>query len=381
MSSELEDEFYKVLLRSYIDSTNDAIFVLCDEMKFLLCNNSGENCMGLTEEKLIEHNKRTPITELFSDTETIDLFNENFPHVLEGNDAKFESYVRPVNASPKWMEFTLNKVMLPDINMVIIVARDISERKIFEKSIKSYNELLEKQVEERTRELRLSNEQKDKLFSIISHDLRAPFNPIMGYAQMMIDESIDLTLEQAKDFCGKIALSSNRYKEFLDTLLEWSVLQLEGIKINKKNHDLLTISKSVIHLLLDSSSEKNITIHNNIKTMDFFADKNVMTTVLRNLISNAIKFTPNDGQITLNAQCSENVCCVEVVDTGVGMSKDYIEKVMLPNSNTHSVGTNNEAGTGLGLSICAGLLEKHGGIMEVTSTPGQGSNFKISIPQ
>ena len=84
MSSELEDEFYKELLRAYIDSTNDAIFVLCDEMKFLLCNNSGETCLGLPESTLTEHNKRTPITELFSDPQTIGLFNQYFPKVLGG---------------------------------------------------------------------------------------------------------------------------------------------------------------------------------------------------------------------------------------------------------------------------------------------------------
>lgn len=121
MENNTENTFYQELLRSYIDSTNDAIFVLCDEMKFLLCNDAGEKFFGKSEDTLTKHNNRAPIQELFSDAETAEIFQHNFPKVLDGEYVKFESYVKPKKADATWMEFSMNKVALEDVPMIIVV--------------------------------------------------------------------------------------------------------------------------------------------------------------------------------------------------------------------------------------------------------------------
>ena len=279
------------------------------------------------------------------------------------------------------MEFTLNKVRLPDLSMVIIVARDISDRKELELSIENYNVQLEQKVEERTQELILANSQKDKLFSIVSHDLRGPFNPIVGYAQMMVDNESELTLEQAHKYSRRILDSSKNYMYFLDALLEWSTLQLDGINIVSKKYDLLSIVESVLNVVAESAIEKNIRIDNSIETKDFILDKNVVATVLRNLITNAIKFTQNGGQISLDSHFKDDKCVIRVSDTGIGISKEHIKEIMSKEENISRIGTNAEKGTGLGLSICMGLLEKHGGDLSVSSKEGDGTVFTVKIPQ
>lgn len=380
MKSDSEDAFYKELLRTYIDSTNDAIFVLCDEMKFLLCNNAGEKCFAVQEKRLTNHNKRMSITDIFKDKKTIDLFNHHFPAILEGQPVRFESLVQLNTVPEQWMEFTCNRVRLNHANMVIIIARDITERIKTELSIKEYNSNLENLIKERTKDLLIANNQKDKLFSIIAHDLRAPFNPIIGYSETMIEED-NLSIHDYQDLARKIYSCSKKTLRFLDTLLNWSRFQLCESAICKQPYNIVEIVNSAIDTLYESANIKNITINNNIEPVQIYLDKNILTIVLRNIISNAIKFTSHGGFITLSTFVEKDDHVISISDTGVGMSQETIDRIFKEKSTLSNKGTDGEEGTGLGLLFCIDLMNKHEGKINAFSVKGCGTTFCLKIPK
>jgi PAS domain S-box-containing protein len=379
MENDTENTFYQELLRSYIDSTNDAIFVLCDEMKFLLCNHAGEKFFGKSEAILTEHNNRAPILELFSDTETAEVFQRNFPSVLDGEYVKFESHVKPKKADAKWMEFNLNKVALENIPMIIVVARDISKRKIFEMELENHKEILEAQVKERTKELMLANEQKDKIYSVIAHDLRGPFSPIMGFAEMLQEDADTLSKQELKEYANNIYISAKRQHELLDDLLDWSRLQLDKISIAREDIELSQLAQNTVNILSELAAQKSISLTNNIPPTTVRADRNIVNTVLRNLISNAIKFTPEKGSITVAVIEKDDNYIVSVSDTGVGISNKKMDQILSENTTESSKGTNGEQGTGLGLPICISMINKHGGKLYANSNPEEGTTFYFTL--
>ncbi|MCK4951791.1 MAG: PAS domain S-box protein [Gammaproteobacteria bacterium] len=374
-----EDTFYQELLRSYIDSTDDAIFVLCDEMKFLLCNHAGEKFFGASEAILTKHNNRAPIQGLFSDSETAEAFQRNLPKVLDGEYLKFESHIKPKKADAKWIEFSLNRVALENIPMIVVVARDINKRKKFEIEMERHNETLEALVKERTKELLLANEQKDKIFSIIAHDLRGPFSPILGFAEILKEDAGTLSEQELKGYAHSIYISAKRQHELLDDLLDWSRLQLDRISISRDTIDLRQAAQDAIDILSELATQKNITLTNNILSTTVHADRNIVNTVLRNLINNAIKFTPENGSVTTAVNEKDDDYIVSVTDTGVGISKEKMKLILSENVTESSKGTSGEEGTGLGLPICINMINRHGGKLYASSEPGEGTTFYFTL--
>jgi signal transduction histidine kinase len=163
-------------------------------------------------------------------------------------------------------------------------------------------------------------------------------------------------------------------------LLEWARTQLGRIEYELKEFELATLANQVCAQLKDASDQKNITLKNTISTSLFVnADINMIGTVIRNLISNAIKFTHDGGEITISAQEKANEVIVAVKDTGLGISPERKEKLFRIDSNSSTIGTKNEKGTGIGLLLCKEFIEKHNGQIWVDSEPGKGSTFYFSI--
>lgn len=225
------------------------------------------------------------------------------------------------------------------------------------------------------------NATKDKFFSIIAHDLRNPFNNILGNVELLI-ENYDLLDDcKRKLFVEKVYSSSKNAFKLLENLLEWSRTQSNTIVFKPEPVNLLKICNEVTENLAPLASTKNIQIDIvAAPIISLYSDINMIKTVLRNLISNAIKYTNQNGNIHISAEICEKNVTVSVSDNGVGIDPRHINHLFDIQDKIPRNGTAGEKGTGLGLIICKEFIEKHKGKIWVESEPGKGSNFKFTIP-
>lgn len=248
--------------------------------------------------------------------------------------------------------------------------RDITERKRVEKALKDS-------------EARLIglNAAKDKFFSIIAHDLKGPFNSIIGFSDLLVDRIRDEDYEEIEKYAMIIQNSSRRAMDLIMNLMEWSRSQTGRLDFNPENMEIVALIKTIAQLLNDSAQQKSIGLYTEVpgKTM-VFVDKAMMGTVLRNLISNAIKFTNAGGEIVISVNQTPDKVIVTVADNGVGIRADAINKLFVIEKSYSTIGTNDEKGTGLGLILCKEFIEKHGGTIWVESEFGKGSRFHFTIP-
>lgn len=225
------------------------------------------------------------------------------------------------------------------------------------------------------------NTNKDKLFNIIAHDLRGPFNSLMGYLNISVEDFSNLSNDELYSYIVSVKDISSGVLELLNNLLIWAQNQWKGISFNPQPLNLSEIVNEALKPLILRANSKNISIVNNIADNSFLnGDRNLLETIIRNLISNSIKFTNRNGQIIVESSYSKDFITISVKDTGVGMTNDIIDKLFMVSKNKSNKGTEGEAGTGLGLLICKDFVEKHGGKIWVSSEPGVGSTFSFSVP-
>jgi len=222
---------------------------------------------------------------------------------------------------------------------------------------------------------------KDKFFSIIAHDLRSPLNQLLGLSEILQKEiESDRTAEVLK-LANLMNKSAKSGRSLLENLLEWSRSQTGSINISPEVLVVSKFAKEVIALNGDNALQKSISIKNKInKYITAYADGNMIKTILRNLISNGIKFTQNGGEIILDASVSEHSVTVTVSDSGIGLAKDDISKLFKIDINPKTIGNSSEKGTGLGLILCKEFVEINGGQIWVESEIGKGSSFHFSLP-
>jgi PAS domain S-box-containing protein len=232
-------------------------------------------------------------------------------------------------------------------------------------------------------ELRLIelNATKDKFFSIIAHDLRSPFNSIVGFSAYLVELVKENNYSHIDEIAAAILKSSNRAMDLLSNLMTWSQIESGRMPFNPKNIDITSIISDVISLIKPTASQKSINIENKTTSnAHVFADKEMISTILRNLLSNAIKFTENGGKVTILSAIDKNELTVTITDNGVGISKENIDKLFTINEGFSTPGTEKEKGTGLGLILCKEFIEKHHGKIWVESNVGIGSSFSFSLP-
>ncbi|MBE0646280.1 MAG: PAS domain S-box protein [Bacteroidales bacterium] len=229
--------------------------------------------------------------------------------------------------------------------------------------------------------LREVNSSKDKFFSIIAHDLRGPFNAIIGFSELLNSEFDEFNETEQKSMIRNIHEASLSTFKLLENLLEWSRIQTGRTKPNPDLVDLSTVVNSSLTFLKPQSEKKTIKVFSTIQfgTMAF-CDENMITTVIRNLISNAIKFTNSGGEIRLSAIEKGKTVELSVVDNGIGIHPENIGKLFQIDESFKTGGTEGERGTGLGLLLCREFIELNDGKIWVTSVPGKGSKFCISLP-
>ncbi|MFH1160466.1 MAG: PAS domain-containing sensor histidine kinase [bacterium] len=230
--------------------------------------------------------------------------------------------------------------------------------------------------------LRESNVSKDKFFSIIAHDLRGPFNAIIGFSELLHTELDSFNEMERRTMIKNIHEASVSTFKLLENLLEWSRIQTGRTKPNPENIDLSTIVNNSLSFLKHLAEKKKIKLFSGIHFGTIaYCDENMITTVIRNLISNAIKFTNPMGDVRIWATEKEKVIEIVVADNGVGIPPENQQKLFRLDESVKTRGTSGEQGTGLGLILCHEFIELNGGRILVESTPGKGSQFKFTLPK
>ncbi len=228
-------------------------------------------------------------------------------------------------------------------------------------------------------QLELLNQEKTKLFSIISHDLRSPFTSLLGLTEFMAKAGDKLKPEQFIDYAGKINESGKRIFRLLENLLEWAQLQMGSIAPEPGPQDLRGLAQEAVDLLTPVGAEKQVSIVNDTPALRAFADRPTLNTVIRNLVNNAVKFTPSGGTVRIEAREDGGYLQITVRDTGVGIPPERIAGLFRIGANVTTPGTKGERGTGLGLALCRQLIELNGGRIWAESTPGKGSAFHVTV--
>lgn len=254
--------------------------------------------------------------------------------------------------------------------MVTGTHSDISARKEIEFSLKE-NDI-------RLHEL---NATKDKFLSIIAHDLRNPFNTIVGFSELLMGRIKSKDYTDCEEYAKNILTSSFNTLNLLTNLLEWAKSQTNKIALTLEYFDLRLLLNEIVKFSLESANQKQISIEK-IMPADtmIFADRQMIGTIIRNLLSNAIKYTGISGKIIIQVQNISQGIKVEIQDNGVGIRAETINKLFRIDQSLSTRGTINEKGTGLGLILCKEFIDKHGGIIEAKSEVGKGSIFSFTIP-
>lgn len=265
------------------------------------------------------------------------------------------------------------------------ILRDITHTKKQELQLREFVEKLARlneKLRDSETELKRLNASKDKFFSIIAHDLRSPFSSLLGFSEFLEQDINELTPEEISTFAGKINESARNVFSLLENLLQWSRIQTGRMSFEPVYFNIANRITQGIGILSDNSFNKGIEL---VCAVDpelmVFADENMITSVIQNLIGNAIKFTKPGGSITLSSKENGDYIEISVRDTGVGMSNDDVEKLFRIDQHHTTLGTNEERGTGLGLILCNELITKNSGKMWVESKLGEGSKFYFTLPK
>ncbi|MCB9219842.1 MAG: PAS domain S-box protein [Ignavibacteriales bacterium] len=376
----------------------EGIFLVDAEKKLKFANPEFYKLLGYNSEEIINtdifnkiyshENKieqNCPIEKVFDNGETVRVSYDYF----QTND---DVYL-PISfvASPILRDGKITGCVTAFHDITELIQNE-EEIKRFVEELQFNKELMEENVTEAARlnemlwdsETRLKdlNASKDKFFSIISHDLRSPFTSIIGFAEVMLEDIETLTKDEIKEFTNSIYKSSKNIQNLLENLLQWSRVQTGRIEFNPINFDLNNLINDVIALFQVNAARKKINLISSVeKNYTVRADKFMIDTVLRNLVSNSIKFTNSGGEIKVNVEeLSEKELTISVSDNGVGIKEEVIEKLFKIDSHVTTKGTEKEKGTGIGLILCKEFVEKHEGKIWVESKIDEGSQFKFILP-
>ena len=267
-------------------------------------------------------------------------------------------------------------LMIMFIVFFLVVRKNAQVQKNLNKELLSKK----KDLEEKQEYLNQLNLTKNKLFSIIGHDLRGPIGAFQGLLKLFKEG--EMTKEEFLNFVPKLKVDIDTISFTLNNLLSWGQTQMNGAITKPKVTQLDEIVKENMALLSEIADSKSIEFTDLIgPNCQLWADPNQIDIIIRNLISNALKFTPNFGKIEIGAIPKVNYYEIYVKDNGMGMSEETMGKIFKKDSNHTTYGTNDEKGTGLGMSLCKEMVEKNQGKIWVNSAVGQGSSFFFTIPR
>jgi signal transduction histidine kinase len=278
--------------------------------------------------------------------------------------------------------FIILAVMVAVILVIILFFYRAQKRN--NRLLKAKNEQLEQannQLDKQQKELRELNNTKDKFFSIIAHDLKNPFGLLVSISEMLVESYEDFSETERFGFLKDIKKSSNQIYNLLENLLQWARSQTGRIDFHQDKLPAARLVEEIRSILQPSADKKGVDISSDIgEDIIIYADPNMIQFILRNMISNAIKFTDDGGDIVISARKEDDKVRFNVTDTGVGMSEEVRSGLFKIDQNVRRTGTRDEKGTGLGLIVSKEFIERHGGEISVRSEEGSGSTFSFTIP-
>jgi len=360
IKKELEDEKNK--FKTLFETNLAGVYITTVEGTVLECNLAIARMFGYNS---IEEIKSLDARELYLDVEHREDFLRKLKHkkVILSN----EFPMKRKDGSVIWV---LENCRLLDDGKLMGTLIDITELKNTIHKLKESEE-----------HLREANATKDRFFSIIAHDVRSPFTSLLGLSSLLIDEWDSESDEEKKMLMSTLRSSIEKTYKLINGLLEWSRIQTNRIEFEPDDFVLKDLADSLIYLYKLQTKEKKISIESKIDpSIKVFTDENMLSTVLRNLISNALKFTPVGGTITVYAEKDGDYTKVCVEDSGIGIEPDTVKKLFKISEKVSTLGTEGETGTGLGLILCAELVKKIGGKIWVESDLGKGTKFYFTIP-
>jgi PAS domain S-box-containing protein len=365
---ERELQFERNLMVALMANIPDTIYFKDTKSRFLRINQSQAKALGV--EKPEDAIGKTDL-DFFDNEHSIKSFDDERKIFFEGDRlVNAQEHIKTANG---WRWFTASKVPMYDNLGKIIglagVSRDITDIKNLESA------LLERETH-----LKQLNAEKDKLFSIIAHDLRSPFNSFLMLTEMLMDDSLPLNAEEAKKLTASMYKSAFNLYDLLENLLSWSLLQRGITVIDLSTTQLLDIVNACVENFAASITSKMLSLTVSIPDdLAVIADQNLLGSIMRNLLSNAIKFTPAHGSVTISTrELNDNEVLVSMTDTGIGMNQELRKKLFSIEIKGRK-GTEGEPSSGLGLILVKDFIEKHGGHLYVDSEENKGSTFSFNL--
>ncbi|MGC8824467.1 MAG: PAS domain-containing sensor histidine kinase [Bacteroidales bacterium] len=343
-------------LNNILQSLPVLLFIIRPDGVFTKVLANEKSLLYVDSDLIVQRN----IKEIFS-PEMAEVFMQFISKTLQSGQSQCIEYSLDTPMGLRWFE-ARSGIVLNSSNeqSVLVIANDITERKNTDRQLK---ELLNT---------------KNKFFSIIAHDLRNPIHAIMALSEMLANQTY--AKENVSEIANMLYQAGKNAYELLENLLDWSRAQSGKISFNPQKQNIAELIEETTDILINQAYNKNVTIYNDIeKNLTWEVDKNILKTVVRNLVSNAIKFSSAGGfiKICVKMEADKLVLCVE--DNGLGIKPEIIP-TLFSLSNVTTPGTDNEKGSGLGLLLCKELVQIHGGRIYVESTPGKGSKFFVELP-
>lgn len=352
----------ELIFNQFMEHSPVYVFFKDAETRSLKLSKNYEQMLGL------------PIKDILGKT-MADLFPSDYAKKITADDLKILRDGKPSMHEEKLNGRYYNTIRFPIYveNVPTYLAGftiDITDHKLAEEEIKRKNV-----------QLQIVNAEKDKFYSIIAHDLKSPFNSILGYLDILAKKIRTYDIEKSETMLGIINASAHNTFSLLEDLLMWAQSQSGKISFEPKDLKFSDISMEVVENLKQTADKKNITINSSYgRGIVAFADADMLKIVLRNLISNAIKFTHKGGRIDIGATQKDSSLTISVTDNGVGIAPEILANLFSFSQTNTTKGTDNEKGTGLGLSLCKEFVEKHGGKIWAESEVNRGSSFYFTLP-
>jgi PAS domain S-box-containing protein len=357
------------LINALMDNLSDHVYFKDRDSRFIRINKSLALLFDLDDPALAEG--KTDF-DFFTREHAQQAYNDEQDILRTGQMLSLEEKETHHDHADTWVSTV--KLPLCDKEGTIIgtfgISRDITDHKLAEEEIKLKNEMLQ-----------IVNAEKDKFFSIIAHDLRGPLSAFLSATEILSEAIQAMTIEEIREITVSMKESAQNIYGLLENLLEWSRLRRGGLDFIPEKLKLNEKVSDCIDVLSETARKKGVEIVISIPDeIEVNVDNHMFDSIVRNLVSNAIKFTRTGGKVRVEAVCNtEHFIEVRVRDSGIGMNQELKDKLFLLSEKTSRPGTEGELSTGLGLLLCKEFIEKHGGKIWVESEVGKGSTFSFTI--